>query len=237
MRALWMVLIPLFLAGTSHAQQVVHTAGNHPNSPTAQPAQVPPPSTDPAAGGPGPTLTEEQRISGQRARPRTPAMMAGATKQTSDSQLIQFQVAMPSNTAFTAVRIDLLRLGQSQDIVLTDDGTNPSDVAYDGIWEGQHKGSYARYVTIRMFGADESGGQTLLYSGVERTEDKSHATLGWRVIQVYDTLTAMRTPDSYPGNVTEVHVSIPLVTGFGWGIFVLVYIGLAIPLVRRENGE
>jgi len=221
----WMILVAWFgVVGTASAQQGQPVDGG----------STLPPGTEPAG--------EQQRVDGVRSRPTTPAMMAstGATRDGKavafgDGQVIAFQVSAPTNSAFAGVEVDLTRLGKQTRVRLSDDGTNANDVAYDGIWEGNHWAEYSRYATVRLFGVDAAGDRTLLYSGVERTEDKDHTTLGWRVIQIYDDLTAMRTPMSYPGNMTEVHVSIPLITAFGWGIFVLVYIGLVIPMVRRRE--
>jgi len=37
--------------------------------------------------------------------------------------------------------------------------------------------------------------------------------------------------------VSEMFVALPLITGFGWGIFVLLYVGLLVRLSRKEGEE
>jgi hypothetical protein len=148
--------------------------------------------------------------------------------------LIEFQASMSERTSLSGMTVEVVRLGETKRIILKDDGRTPKDVAYDGIWVGSDVGAYSRTITVRLYGQQPTGEQVLLYSGVERTDSDDSATIGWRVNNVHDQYTAFRSPTSYPGNVSEIHVGLPLIAGFGWGLFVLCYVGLLIRATRRE---
>ncbi len=148
-------------------------------------------------------------------------------------QRILFRVTAPSTAGFDNYFLELTRLGEDQLIRLSDDGSNPEDLAFDGVFSGAHTGHYARYVTARLFGHAPDQEPTLLYSGVERTDDVHEVILGWRLIRRDQDFTAVRAPAAYPGNITEVHLGLPLLVAFGWGGFVLAYVGFLFQR-RRE---
>jgi hypothetical protein len=149
-------------------------------------------------------------------------------------QHIQFRVTAPSTAGFDTFLLELTRLGEDQLIRLSDDGSNPEDLAFDGVYSGAHTGQYARYVTVRLFGHTPDLEPTLLYSGVERTDDVHGVILGWRVIRRDREFTAVRAPAAYPGNITEVHLGLPLLVAFGWGGIALAYVGFLFQR-RRES--
>ena len=162
----------------------------------------------------------------------TPALAASQ-----DAQVIDLQVSMPSAGAFTALDIEVTRLGSKHTVRLQDDGGVPNDLPHDGIWNGRLTGEYSRTVSVRVFGHQSSGSPQLLYSGVERTEDRRHVMLGWRVGASSQGYSAVRTPLSYPGNVAEMFVALPLITGFGGGLFVLLYVGMLVRMRRPGSHE
>jgi len=154
-----------------------------------------------------------------------------------DAQVIDLQVSLPSRIDYTALDLEVTRLGTKKTVRLRDDGSVPNDLPHDGIWNGRMSGTYSRLVSVRVFGHRASGSPDLLYSGVERTEDTRHVLLGWRVMRTGQNYSAVRTPLSYPGNVAEMFVALPLISGFGWGMFVLLYVGMLVRLSRREGEE
>ncbi len=154
-----------------------------------------------------------------------------------DNQIIDMQVSLPSRSAYVALELEVTRLGTKHSIRLRDDGSVPNDLPHDGIWNGRLSGTYSRLISVRVFGHRDSGSPELLYSGVERTEDTRHVLLGWRVMRTNQRYTAVRTPLSYPGNVAEMFVALPLISGFGWGMFILLYVGMLVRLSRRGGEE
>jgi hypothetical protein len=162
------------------------------------------------------------------------SQVVAAPGSSADDHLIEFQASMSERTLLSGMTVEVVRLGETKRIILRDDGRTSTDVAYDGIWVGSDVGAYSRTITVRLYGQQSTGEQVLLYSGVERTDSDDSATIGWRVNKVNDQYTAFRSPTSYPGNVSEIHVGLPLITAFGWGLFVLCYVGLLIRSNRRE---
>ena len=148
-------------------------------------------------------------------------------------QRLMFRVTAPTSAGFDGFLLELTRLGEDVTIRLSDDGSNPEDIAFDGVFSGGHTGHYARTVTVRLLGSVPNGEPTLLYSGIERSDDVHEVIVGWRVIRRDQDFTAVRAPAAYPGNITEVHLGLPLLVAFGWGGIVLVYVGFLFQR-RRE---
>ena len=166
------------------------------------------------------------------------ALIAGSSSAlAADDQVIDLQVSMPSRGAYVALDVEVTRLGSRHTVRLRDDGGVPNDLPHDGIWNGRMTGDYSRTISVRMFGHRSGGTQDLLYSGIERTEDARHVLVGWRIMATGDGHTAVRTPLSYPGNVAEMFAALPLITGFGWGLFLLLYVGMLVRLSRKDQGE
>jgi hypothetical protein len=148
-------------------------------------------------------------------------------------QRLLFRVTAPSAAGYDSFLLELTRLGRDHLVGLSDDGSNQADLAFDGVFSGAHTGVYARMVTVRLFGRPPDGPPSLLYSGVERTDDVHEVILGWRVIKRNQDFIAVRAPAAYPGNVAEVYLGLPLLVAFGWGGIVLVYVGFLFQR-RRE---
>ena|GEM_PF-1932232 len=148
-------------------------------------------------------------------------------------QALHFRVTAPSSAGFDDFLLELTRLGVQDIVRLSDDGSNPEDIAFDGVYSGASTGHYARYVTVRLFGNAPDAEPTLLYSGVERTDDVHQVLVGWRVIRRDRDHVAVRAPAAYPGNITEVHLGLPLLVAFGWGGIVMAYVGFLFQ--RRRN--
>ena len=163
-------------------------------------------------------------------------LAGGACAHAADDQIIDLQVSMPSRGSYVALDVEVTRLGAKHTVRLRDDGSVPNDLPWDGIWNARLSGEYSRLVSVRVFGQRAKGSPVLLYSGVERTEDARHVLLGWRVMTNAQGHSAVRTPLSYPGNVAEMFVALPLISGFGWGIFILLYVGMLVRL-SRQGGE
>lgn len=164
-------------------------------------------------------------------------LTAPAFASATSAQVIDLQISMPSEGAFSSLEVELTRLGTQHTVRLRDDGGVANDLPHDGIWNGQLSGEYSRSVSVRVFGHRPQGSPQLLYSGIERTEDARHTMLGWRVMASGQRYTAVRTPLSYPGNVAEMFAALPLITAFGWGLFMLLYVGMMVRMQRGSGSE
>jgi hypothetical protein len=182
----------------------------------------------PSATGAVPAANAEQSTGGA-----PPAAQTHHIEGTGEQKLM-FRITSPASAGFDTFMLELTRLGEEQTIRLSDDGSNPEDLAYDGVFSGAHTGHYARVVSVRVLGSAPDGTHSLLYSGVERTDDVHEVIVGWRVIRRDQDFVAVRAPAAYPGNITEVHLGLPLLVGFGWGGIVLIYIGFLFQRRRQQ---
>ena len=153
---------------------------------------------------------------------------------TEASQVLGFQVAVSIGVALSSVWVEAERLGEQSVITLADDGSVPEDLPWDGIYVGSQPGPYARYSGVRLFGRDAAGVDTLLWEGTVRTEDAWRPTLGFRVSWQGDHLRAERVALALPTGPGAIAEGLPVIVAFGWGLFVLVAVGL---IVRRAPGE
>jgi len=186
---------------------------------------------DGAQAPPAPELGAEHAAPAAAEAP--PAAVATRRIEGGGEQRVLFRVTAPSEAGYDTFLLELTRLGEDALIRLSDDGSNPEDLAFDGVFSGAHTGHYARTITVRLFGKSPEGETALLYSGVERADDAHEVILGWRVIRRDQDYIAVRAPAAYPGNITEVHLGLPLLVAFGWGGIVLAYVGFLFQR-RRE---
>jgi hypothetical protein len=154
-----------------------------------------------------------------------------------DEQVLDLQISVPSSSGLDSVDVEVLRLGETHMVRLTDDGSVANDLPGDGLWSGRLAGPYARTVAVRIFGHRATGSLQVLYSGIERTNDARHVMLAWRVRSSGSETTVARTPISYPGSRAEMAASLPLIAGFGWGIFILLYVGMLVRMRRASSPE
>lgn len=187
---------------------------------------------DGAQASPAPVVNAEHGAPAAAEAPPT----AASTRHIGGSgeQRVLFRVTAPSEAGYDTFLLELTRLGEDALIRLSDDGSNPEDLPFDGVYSGAHTGHYARTITVRLFGKSPEGEADLLYSGVERADDVHEVIVGWRVIRRDQDYLAVRAPAAYPGNITEVHLGLPLLVAFGWGGIVLAYVGFLFQR-RREQ--
>lgn len=145
-------------------------------------------------------------------------------------QVLGVQVAVSHGVAFSSVWAETSRLGETRVLPLADDGTVPEDLPWDGIYVGSEPGPYSRYVTLRLYGRLDDATEALLWEGTVRTEDAFRPTLGFRVAWQGDHLRAERVALALPTGPGAIAEGLPLLVAFGWGLFVLTFVGI---LVRR----
>ncbi len=140
-------------------------------------------------------------------------------------QVLDLRVAVSSALTYSAVNLELNKLGEVVKIPLVDDGSLPDDVAWDGVYAGRHEGPWSRYVEARIVAETPSGEEELLFSGLVRTEDRYRVMLGWWVKQLPQGNRAIRTAVAYPDGAAGAVNGTPIVVAFGWGVFLLCYVG------------
>lgn len=151
-------------------------------------------------------------------------------------QVIEFQIAAPSTVVFEDVVVELDRLGEEVEVVLSDDGRDWIDLAHDGVFLGRHEGEYTRYLSVRIRANLLDGTSPELFSGMVRTGDRHRVELGWIVMIGQDgSLKAMRAATAYPGNRVWHQDVVQLVAGAAWAVFLVYYVSRLVWLRRKER--
>jgi len=140
-------------------------------------------------------------------------------------QTLDLRIAVSSAITYSALSVELSRLGEQVTLELVDDGSLPDDVAWDGIYVGRLVGPWSRYAEARVIGRAPSGEEELLFSGLVRTEDRRRVMLGWWVKHLPQGNRAIRTAVAYPDGAAGAVNSAPMLVAFGWGVFLLCYVG------------
>ncbi len=164
-----------------------------------------------------------------------------ATTEPLDSQVpqvIEFQVAIPREKAFSSITIELERLGGIHLVELVDDGSVSGDMPWDGVYLGRHVGEYARYVNLRLRGKPAGGESLLLFAGVVATPDRHLNEIGFQLVERREgSLDAVRSSFAYPDNRMAAVKSLYLLAGFGWGLLLLCYVGWLVSLHRKGTDK
>jgi len=164
------------------------------------------------------------------------ALAIAAPAAAEPSQILDFRVAVTAEVVYAQLLLELDRLGEARVIPLADDGGHPDDVPWDGVFVGRDEGHWARYVEVRLVGVTPGGQEDLLFSGLVRTEEERRVMLGWRVKQMPAGNRALRTAAAYPDGAAGAVAGLPLVVAFGWGLFILCYVGWLVHAPPREGG-
>lgn len=187
--------------------------------PTVAPAQVPSPMS--------PVPGMNPAAMGQNGYVPSPMPASGG-------QVLRFAVAVPSGPAWSSIWLELERLGQSTAIGLVDDGSSPEDIPLDGVYVGSQSGPYARYVTLRVFGRTPEGNEAMLWEGSIATSDQWQETIAFRISALPDGPRAERVAVALPAGQSGFAEGMPVLVAFGWGTFLLVFVGLlGVGRVRR----
>lgn len=161
---------------------------------------------------------------------RPAAEPSGRALNAAQRQVIVFQAAVSSRTTYSGLHVELVRLGDDTDVELTDDGSQPGDLAWDGVYTGQVVGDYSRYVNARLVGTKDDGTQDVLFAGMVRTDDQRLDIIGWQVMMTPRGWEALRVPVSYPGKALIVVSGLPILIAYGWGALLLLYVFLLAKL-------
>ena len=153
----------------------------------------------------------------------------------SGGQVLRFAVAVPSGPAWSSIWVEINRLGRSTALGLVDDGSSPEDIPLDGVFVGSQSGLYARYVTLRVFGRTVEGNEALLWEGTVATADQWQETIAFRVSALPEGTRAERVAVALPAGQSGFAEGVPVLVAFGWGTFVLTFVGLlGVGRVRRS---
>lgn len=153
-------------------------------------------------------------------------------------QDLLFQVAAPSGLAFQEIQVHFTREGEEVAVPLVDDGSVASDLPWDGVYVGRHRGTFVRWLPVRIEARWQGGAMTTLYAGVEKTDSPDLVSLGWQVRgSDTDALQAHRAAAGWPSNRMIATEGLFLVGGIGWTLVVLTWVGFLVVDRRRDGAR
>jgi hypothetical protein len=148
-----------------------------------------------------------------------------------------FTVAGPVDGAVSRVELAWTRAGEARTTVLVDDGTQPHDAPWDGIWTATDVGPFVRDVNARLVMTDVSGTEHVLFTGLVHPHDDRSAVLAWQVVRSDVRYMAAPVVAAWPGATIAVPDAAHVYVGVGWACLVTVLaVGLAHAARRRGIG-
>jgi hypothetical protein len=148
-----------------------------------------------------------------------------------------FTVAGPTDGDVARLELAWVRAGEPHTTVLVDDGTQPHDSPWDGIWTATHTGTFVRDVNARLVMTDLSGTEHVLFSGLVHPDDDRSAVLSWQIRRAGDAYVASPVVSAWPGAAVALPDATHVYVGAGWTCLVAVLaVGLAHAARRQGIG-
>lgn len=161
---------------------------------------------------------------------------ASADPATARLQRVCLQVAMADGAVFESVTAELDRLGEQHSLVLADDGSVPSDVAWDGVYTGCITAPWARIMGVRLLVQPAGALEQVVYEGVEQTPDDRSALLAWRTGSWSEgEFAAGRVASAWPGNQLSPVESLRVVGSIGWAFLLVSYVFFLVHVRRQDR--
>jgi hypothetical protein len=157
-------------------------------------------------------------------------VLLGSLSASAADQRLLFQVVVPAGVPTTGLAVEVRRLGTTQTVLLTDDGTSPGDVPGDGVHTGWLDGRHAVLSQVVL-----RDGATVLYAGTDITTRTGVDRVGFALRTVGDRVEAIRAPASLPGAPGRLGAEAGRVAALGWGTLALFYVGGVLLWSRRQD--
>ena len=122
--------------------------------------------------------------------------------------------------------------GRTIPVRLSDDGTEPGDLSWDGVYVGYSTGVFARYLPVELSVTFPGEARMVVHSGIERIDDAYSAALTWRLVELDGAWYARRTSSTSVGFEEPVNELVGLAASLSWALFLAAYITWL--LVRRR---
>ena len=148
-------------------------------------------------------------------------------------QEILFQLVTPSKIAVTSATIEVERLVERSSIEMTDDGSIPEDIGYDGVFVGRHTAPFSLFLGAELLVSVRGREPVSVYRGILRTSDEQSETIGWQLSETEGDYQALRTAVSFPGRGAVLVEGRARLTLFGWGVFVVCLVGVVLWSARK----
>lgn len=136
-------------------------------------------------------------------------------------QRLFVEVAAPFEEVLVSVQARVTRGGATRVLTLVDDGSDPADVAWDGVWTASDDGPWARTVNVELLARTMDGNEHLVWAGLVGTTDRYASVLAWQVRVDAEGLRARQVVAAWPGDTLVIPDGLRVYVGFGWGCFLV----------------
>ena len=136
-----------------------------------------------------------------------------------ENHKVTFVVSGPTRSHsgdISAVRVLWSRGGQERRIQLSDDGMDPSDQPWDGVWTGTDQGLYVREGSARILVTDSQGQEREVWSGIVTLDDPEHAFQAWQLAVHERDWRALQVPMAWPGDALVIPEAVHIYVGLAW---------------------
>lgn len=152
-------------------------------------------------------------------------------------QIIVFQARTTAEVQIAEAWVSFDAMGINKVIVLTDNGSQTGDIAFDGVWEGHADGLFAADIQTTLFAKTADGTLHSLDQGVVFVGNSQRTLVAWRLAQEGGGVRAWRTATDWPANKALIGGDNYVFIGFAWMLLVLVYVGLLFETAPPRAGK
>jgi hypothetical protein len=153
----------------------------------------------------------------------------------SDSQTLVFAVAGPVEGDVSDARVVWTRAGEERALTLTDDGSDPADAPWDGVWTATDNGPFVRDVACQIVFTDLEGVDHVVFSGVVHPIDARHSVLAWQVVDTDEGWRAVEVAAAWPGATLVIPEATHVYVGAAWTVTLLAAVAGLVHVIRREG--
>lgn len=134
-----------------------------------------------------------------------------------------------------AVTATLQQDGESRQVRLVDDGTDPHDARGDRVYTGSTDGIPSQYLSLGL-SVDVDGQRRDVYAGTVRVGLERTVQLAFEVTTGPDgKLMGVRRASASPGRMSHATEAVPLVAATFWAVLILVWGAVALRLGRDAS--
>jgi hypothetical protein len=151
------------------------------------------------------------------------------------SQRLIFSLAGTTDGEVSAVRAEWRRAGEDRTLLLVDDGSDPADVAWDGVWTATDVGAYVQDATVRLVVTDLNGMEHPVYAGVMHARDARETVFSWRLYETDGGLRALEVPTALPGASLIVPEAVDVYVGAAWACLLCALVAGLVHAARRDG--
>jgi hypothetical protein len=150
-------------------------------------------------------------------------------------QRLVFAVSGTPEGTIASVRLKWRRAGEDRELKLVDDGSDPADNPFDGVWVATDTGVWVRDAAVQIAVTDLDGVQHGVYSGVVHPRDAEDAMLFWQIFLSDDGPVAHEVPAAWPGATLVIPDAIDIYVGAAWACFVCALVAALAHAARRDG--